>query len=1129
MNSVSKGTGSTTTASGRTASQYSGAESTTSGPIQTVIMTQVLPGSGTSRPTQPMETATDSLKGTKASKTTPSKTDTTVSQFAGSESTTSVPVQTMVITQVLTGSASLRPTEAMKTTSDLLPDTTTRRQPTSNILLFVATLAGVTFTPALANPNSPRRRQLEQQLTDSFISLLNNTIYNDTIENVTINDVEGEVGQPARVTYTIHTRHGSGVTGEELEQAMRAAQDGSHPNINLPTVCYLGGSGPCTATTTARMSTLAPIKMFNFRVELKGRNFTTGLNNKSSPDFTHASRQLLDSLKSYLNTTRHANAINDVTIRSFQDGDPMTAIFTVTSAPGSRVTGGQLEEALRTANKFDDPLDIDLPTMCWIDEKDWPCTQKRKHRFQAKLRGQIYKAGLDNPNSTEYRNLTDKFLQTLHEYYRNTSYADDIEKITVDGFHGNPFVVNYTVHTTGGSKVTGDELEAALRNATKYDDPVNLELPTVCYIDNRTDPCYGSVVTTPRRYAIQLSRREYHPDLADSTSEQFKELEDELVATLWRYYAAEGYAKDIHSIQVNGFSPGLIADYTVNLRDDSDVTGLQLQNALWSAQKHGDSLGLELGTTCWLDEPAEENGRPPCRITKTSPPVEFKSELNSTRAPLTKRHRDLIVRTPRGTPSVAGIPPRHISYVTDQMNRIKPMPARLLNPARASRGYIPDGHRRNWDLSFSRHTGQVILYAERVTRQAFAHTSAKPQDVGWILWPVVVALLASAALIPLAAQLPKACAGAHLPSRGAYAPKDQLYIPKDKMYRGFDGGKGGVQVRRYLPGREAGLHSEALGRFDKAGRRGCTLRRWDGLIRYSREEWGGGRVEAGKKRRGGREGLHPEALGRFDKIKPQPQPPRHSYNPLNFRTEPPAPRHTYNPKPSAPPRPPPPAPRPTAPPPPKAPIVPKPAPAAPAPKPHTYNPVPKPKPPPRRPKPPPRRPKAPPRRPKPPPRRPKPPPRRLKPLPKAPLRRIRPRTYNPRPYPQQQQAPKPPPRTKVKVKIIPMPEPVPPPMTETVVHIVPLPKPPPAINTYNPVQYEAPKPIPNGNVSTVGGSQSLPPPHTYNPLANEKRLPNWPDGAPLMNGRPRSAPHTYNPMPNGFVPRSLRGSLSLDL
>ncbi|KAI8486307.1 hypothetical protein Bbelb_360230 [Branchiostoma belcheri] len=68
---------------------------------------------------------------------------------------------------------------------------------------------------------------------------------------------------------------------------------------------------------------------------------------------------------------------------------------------------------------------------------------------------------------------------------------------------------------------------------------------------------------------------------------------------------------------------------------------------------------------------------------------------------LTKRRRDLIVRTPTGTPPVAGIPPGHISYVTDQMNRIKPMPARLLNPAGASRGYIPDGHRRNWDLSFN--------------------------------------------------------------------------------------------------------------------------------------------------------------------------------------------------------------------------------------------------------------------------------------------------------------------------------------------------------------------------------------------------------------------------------------------
>ncbi|KAI8507479.1 hypothetical protein Bbelb_148590 [Branchiostoma belcheri] len=69
-------------------------------------------------------------------------------------------------------------------------------------------------------------------------------------------------------------------------------------------------------------------------------------------------------------------------------------------------------------------------------------------------------------------------------------------------------------------------------------------------------------------------------------------------------------------------------------------------------------------------------------------------KLNSTRAPLTTRRRDLIVRTPGSTPPVAGIPPGHISYVTDQMNRIKTMPARLLNPAGASRGYIPDGHRR---------------------------------------------------------------------------------------------------------------------------------------------------------------------------------------------------------------------------------------------------------------------------------------------------------------------------------------------------------------------------------------------------------------------------------------------------
>ncbi|KAI8518589.1 hypothetical protein Bbelb_046060 [Branchiostoma belcheri] len=91
---------------------------------------------------------------------------------------------------------------------------------------------------------------------------------------------------------------------------------------------------------------------------------------------------------------------------------------------------------------------------------------------------------------------------------------------------------------------------------------------------------------------------------------------------------------------------------------------------------------------------------------------EFNSELNSTRAPLTKRRRDLIVRTPRGTPPVAGIPPGHISYVTDQMNRIKPMPARLLNPAGASRGYIPDGHRHGLGGVDASDVSAVMSYSQ---------------------------------------------------------------------------------------------------------------------------------------------------------------------------------------------------------------------------------------------------------------------------------------------------------------------------------------------------------------------------------------------------------------------------------
>ncbi|KAI8488063.1 hypothetical protein Bbelb_341810 [Branchiostoma belcheri] len=78
------------------------------------------------------------------------------------------------------------------------------------------------------------------------------------------------------------------------------------------------------------------------------------------------------------------------------------------------------------------------------------------------------------------------------------------------------------------------------------------------------------------------------------------------------------------------------------------------------------------------------------------------------RARVLKRRRDLIVRTPRGTPPVAGSPPGQICYVTDQINRIKPMRSRLLSPTGTGRGYIPDGHRRNGDRSIRRPYGSLF-------------------------------------------------------------------------------------------------------------------------------------------------------------------------------------------------------------------------------------------------------------------------------------------------------------------------------------------------------------------------------------------------------------------------------------
>ncbi|KAI8504830.1 hypothetical protein Bbelb_169390 [Branchiostoma belcheri] len=100
------------------------------------------------------------------------------------------------------------------------------------------------------------------------------------------------------------------------------------------------------------------------------------------------------------------------------------------------------------------------------------------------------------------------------------------------------------------------------------------------------------------------------------------------------------------------------------------------------------------------DEPPPYSAAAPSSKVVTSKLGVGDNGLVSSLPTLTKRRRDLIVRTPRGTPPVAGIPPGHISYVTDQMNRIKPMPARLLNPAGASRGYIPDGHRPNRSYQF---------------------------------------------------------------------------------------------------------------------------------------------------------------------------------------------------------------------------------------------------------------------------------------------------------------------------------------------------------------------------------------------------------------------------------------------
>ncbi|KAI8479242.1 hypothetical protein Bbelb_430210 [Branchiostoma belcheri] len=125
---------------------------------------------------------------------------------------------------------------------------------------------------------------------------------------------------------------------------------------------------------------------------------------------------------------------------------------------------------------------------------------------------------------------------------------------------------------------------------------------------------------------------------------------------------------------------------------------------------------------------------------------EFNFDLNSTRAPLTQRRRDRAVRTPGGTPPVADNPSRLICYVLcifcvgycclswacgrdptcappgcekhalpclsicrvpaggrpmrEPPGLLQPVTGRDQSPAGAGLGYIPDGHRRNFDRSF---------------------------------------------------------------------------------------------------------------------------------------------------------------------------------------------------------------------------------------------------------------------------------------------------------------------------------------------------------------------------------------------------------------------------------------------
>eukprot|EP00058_Branchiostoma_floridae_P016209 XP_002601697.1 hypothetical protein BRAFLDRAFT_94577 [Branchiostoma floridae] len=102
----------------------------------------------------------------------------------------------------------------------------------------------------------------------------------------------------------------------------------------------------------------------------------------------------------------------------------------------------------------------------------------------------------------------------------------------------------------------------------------------------------------PPTYSFQLTmdNREFTDQLSDPTSETFTSLASEVSQTIWWYLNRTTVGPDIISVVITGFRPGsVIVEYDVRFRQNTSVTGGEVQEAFISVLSNNTGLGDALG------------------------------------------------------------------------------------------------------------------------------------------------------------------------------------------------------------------------------------------------------------------------------------------------------------------------------------------------------------------------------------------------------------------------------------------------------------------------------------------------------------------------------------------------------